>query len=490
VTAVELGLYLLVLAGAVVVTWRRPVVALYLFVVGLALHNAAMAALYAGGVRGAVLTAITAWKEVLLAVALLRVATDSVRTRRLPFRFGVVDWLALAFGALAVVYAVVPQSVLGGSAGHKAVALGLRHDVVPVLAYFLGRSVILARDDLRRLAWTLLGLGAFVAALGLADVYLVSIGWWRTNGVVDYFHRHLGYDYHGTGVRTERDGSVYGLPENFIYNVGGDRPFLRRLVSTFLSPLASAYLFVVALLVAAAVLRRRAAVPLAVVAGAGLLWTFSRSSLVALAVGVAALALVRRRPALLAVAAAVIVVAIGWAHLFPKIGPTGNWTTVDLSYQRAQGANGPTSFNAASTSEPSLHEHWVSLKDGLRTMVDHPQGYGLGNVGQTASRTNTPLKAGESNYTELGVELGVLGSLLWIAWSAGLLVLLVRAGRTDLWAAGLAAAFAAVLALAVQTDVIGDPWVAYCVWGLAGALAWRTRPQERLARADRPAVAS
>ena len=34
----------------------------------------------------------------------------------------------------------------------------------------------------------------------------------------------------------------------------------------------------------------------------------------------------------------------------------------------------------------------------------------------------------------------------------------------------VAIAFAAVLALAIQTDVIGDPWVAYCVWALAGAL--------------------
>ena len=141
-------------------------------------------------------------------------------------------------------------------------------------------------------------------------------------------------------------------------------------------------------------------------------------------------------------------------------------------------------------SEPSLHSHWVSLKDGVRTMADHPEGYGLGNVGQTASRTGTPLKAGESNYTELGVELGVLGSLLWVAWNLAVLVGLVRAGRIDASAAGVAAAFAGVLALAVQTDVIGDPWVAYCVWGLGGALLLRTRPQERLARADSPAVAS
>jgi hypothetical protein len=38
-----------------------------------------------------------------------------------------------------------------------------------------------------------------------------------------------------------------------------------------------------------------------------------------------------------------------------------------------------------------------------------------------------------------------------------------------------------VLALSLQTDVIGDPWVAYCVWALAGAALLRTRPPERLA---------
>ena len=84
----------------------------------------------------------------------------------------------------------------------------------------------------------------------------------------------------------------------------------------------------------------------------------------------------------------------------------------------------------------------------------------------------------------------MLGALLWIAWGLALLVGLVRAGRDDPWAAGLAAAFAAVLALAVQTDVIGDPWVAYCVWGLAGALALGRVRKSVLRRADAPAVAS
>jgi hypothetical protein len=106
----------------------------------------------------------------------------------------------------------------------------------------------------------------------------------------------------------------------------------------------------------------------------------------------------------------------------------------------------------------------------VRTVVHHPQGYGLGNAGQTASRTGTPIKAGESNYTELGAETGLLGALIWTAWGIALLAALVlTARRTRWWAsAGIAAAFGAILVLAIQTDVIGDPWVAYCLWALAG----------------------
>ena len=464
-TALELALYAVLVAVAAVAVWRRPVVALFLFLVGLALHNAVMAALYGAGVRGSTLTAITAWKEIVLAVALGRVLRDAWRARALPFAWGVVDSLALGFAALCVVYALIPQSALGGHAGHRAVALGLRHDVVPVGAYFLGRSLALTRRDWRSLAWTLLSVAAAVAAWGLIDAYAISISWWRHSAAVPYFHKHLGYDYHGTG----------GLPENFIFNVGGDKPFLRRLVSSFLSPLASGYLFVVALLVAAT--RRRLAIALSVVVLAGLLWTFSRSSLVALASALVVLAALRRSVVMLGGAAVVIAVAIAWAHVFPHIGPTGRFTQADLTYQHQHAGKGPSgSFSAVSENEPSLHEHWTSLKDGVRTVVHHPEGYGLGNVGQVASRTDTKLLAGESNYTELGVELGIVGSLLWTAWGLAVVLGLVRAR-----AFRVCAAFAAVLALAVQTDVIGDPWVAYCVWALAGAALLRTRPQERLA---------
>ncbi len=476
-TAFELVVYALLLAVAAVAVWRRPITALYFFVVGLALHNAVMAALYAAGLRGSTLTAIAAWKEILLAVALARVIRDALRDRALPFRPGVADALALAYGALVVVYALIPQSALGGGADRHAVALAAKHDLVPVGAFFLGRSLLIGRDQLRRLAWTLLGTAGFVALLGIVDVYAVPIGWWRTNGVVDYFHKQLGYDYHGTGEHP----AVAGLPENFIYNTGSEQHFLRRLVSTFLSPLAAGYLMVVALLLLP---RRRFAIPLGALAFAGLLFTFSRSSLLALAGGLVVLSLASRDWRLIAFAVAVVVAAVGWVHVFPKIGPTGKWTKADLIYQQRQAhaATGPTSGSALSENEPSLHEHLTELKDGIHTVIHHPQGFGLGNVGQTASRTGTPIKAGESNYTEMGAELGILGSLLWIAWGLAILVGLWRARAVH-----MTAAFAAILALAIQTDVIGDPWVAYVVWALAGALLLKTRPQERLADTAAPA---
>ena len=81
------------------------------------------------------------------------------------------------------------------------------------------------------------------------------------------------------------------------------------------------------------------------------------------------------------------------------------------------------------------------------------------------------VKAGESNYTELGAEMGIAGALVWIAWTLALLVELVRSVRRDdapewrLLRATVTASLAAALALALQTDVIGDPWLAYALWG-------------------------
>jgi hypothetical protein len=120
--------------------------------------------------------------------------------------------------------------------------------------------------------------------------------------------------------------------------------------------------------------------------------------------------------------------------------------------------------SAGGFEDASTSSHLRNLRDGIRTVLRHPLGYGPGNAGSTAARTNVQIKAGESTYTELGVDAGLLGGLLFVAWS---LAVLWRLFRCRAW---LTAAMVAMLALALQTDIIGVPWVVYVLWPLAG---WR-----------------
>jgi hypothetical protein len=468
VAVVALVLYAAALAAGVVAVWRRPVLAVFAFVVGLALHNAVMAVLYGIGVRGAALTVIQAWKEVLLAAALARVAGDALRARALPFSPGPVDAFALAFGALVVLYALLPQGWLGGAADAKTVLYGLRHDGTCVVAYFLGRSLVV--PQLRPLV---LGTAAAIAAAGLIEVYAFPIEWWRDAHVAGYFNEQLGFDFHGPAR----------LPENFVFNTGDENNLLRRLVSTFLSPLGTAYVLVVALCLWA--VRPRTWWPLAAVAYVGLLFTFTRAALLALAGALVVLALARRTwwPAALAV----VTLAVGavWTQVYPSIAAETHWFPADLAYQQQQARiRGVPPGETVSLDEPSIRSHLTALRDGIETVAEHPQGFGLGNAGETALRRGLTPKAGESTYTELGVDTGLLGALAFVAWNLALLWGLVRRG-----AAGTAAALAAVLALGIQTDVLGTPWLAFVVWILAGSrlgasgsvgqMAWQTWARDR-----------
>jgi hypothetical protein len=426
-------------------TLRRPVWALHVLIVGLALHNLVMALLWRAGVRGASLTVVAAWKDVLLLGALALVVAAR---RGLPFKASPSDWLALAFGTLVVLYGVLPQSWLGGGATHKGVLYGARHDLLPVGAYFLGRGLDLTERERSRLCHTVLAVAAAVAAYGLVDVYLVPLSFWRDSS--GWFSDQLGLTYQG----------LSGLPENFVYNAGNGVVF-RRLTSTFLSPLAASYLLVVALFFIP--FRRRWGPPLALLLFAALLWTHTRSALLALVVGLLVLAAVRRRRLPLVLAVAVAVLGFAFVKGYDHFGPRTHFTPAELVIQERianehpNASNDPTSANESSTTE-----HLASLRDGVRTVVHHPWGFGLGNAGVTAARTHVDVRAGESTYTELGVETGLVGALVFVAWS---LVLLRGLLMRRPW---LGAAFAAVLLLGLQTDVIGVPWIAVVVWALAG----------------------
>ncbi len=439
-------------------TARVPRIALLVLVVGLALHNLGMALLWQAGVRNTALDVVAAWKDVLLLVAVALALAVAGSIPRLVWA----DRLALGYGAIVVVYWLLPQSWLDGDATARGELYALRHHLLPLGAYLLGRLITLDRAWWRRIALTLVGVGVGLAVFGLVDVYLVPLRWWRDSGVPDWFHEQLGLAYRCLSY----------LPENWILNTDEEHP-ARRLVSTFLSPLATAYALVVVLLLLVAARPRGWTVAAGAVVYAGLLWTHTRAAFIALPAGLLVLAALRRSWTTALLAAGSVIVTLAFVALFPTIGPTTTYTAAELVCLRENAsAEGETTDDPFSTGESSTSSHLSALRDGIRTVARHPWGYGLGNAGVSAARTGVTPKAGESTYTELGVDTGLLGLAAFAGW---LVALFAAVRRRSPW---LAASLAAVAVLGLQTDVIGIHWLSVVVFALAGA-ALRGAPDEQ-----------
>jgi hypothetical protein len=437
------------------VTQRLPRVALLVLVVGLALHNLVMALLWQAGVRDTALDVVAAWKDVLLLVALVVALAAAGAVPALLWA----DRLALAYGAIVVVYWLLPQSWLGGEATARGELYALRHHLLPLGAYLVGRLISLDRTWWRRVALTLVGVGVGLAVWGLVDVYLVPLQWWRDSGVPDWFSEQLGLAYR----------CLSGLPENWILNTDEESP-VRRLVSTFLSPLATSYALLVVLLLLVCARRRRWTVAAGAVVYAGLLWTDTRAALLVLPIALLVVAALRRWWGPVALAAGSVAVSAAFVALFPSIGPETTYTATELACLRENAAaEGEASDDPFSPGESSTSSHLNALRDGIETVARHPWGYGVGNAGVSAARSGREPKAGESTYTELGVDTGVLGLAAFVGWLVALGLAL--RGRSP-W---LAASVTAVALLGLQTDVIGIHWLSVVVLGLAGA-ALRAAP--------------
>jgi hypothetical protein len=417
--------------------------------VGLVLHNVAMAQLWELGVRGTTLDVVAAWKEAFLLVALLVVAWH---VRRKP-AVTAADVLAASYAIVIALYWLIPQDVLGGEATARGELLALRHHLFPVAAYALGRLVALAWQERVRFGALVVLAAAVVAVVGLLDLAFVSLQAWRDSGVAGWYREQLGLDY---------EGGLSGLPENWVYNTGDEENPIRRLVSTFLSPLAGAYALVVALIYVISRPLRWWWALVAALLYVALLYTHTRAAFAALVFGLVVLAVAQRRlfPAVIGVAS----VAAGALFLvaYPSIGPSTSYTPDELEWLRENARGEPTGRDPFPADDASTESHWQNLRDGVRVVLEHPQGHGLGNAGVVAKRTGVDILAGESTYTELGVDAGIVGVLAFVLWSFAILAGL---WRREAW---LLAVFATVLALAVQTDVIGIHWLAFTVWAAAG----------------------
>jgi hypothetical protein len=310
---------------------------------------------------------------------------------------------------------------------------------------------------------------------------------WRDWGVND-FSAWLGFQYSGPGH----------LPENFFQTLPNGL-YLRRMVSTYLSPLGIAYtgllVFPIAVVFIDRMQKRTAASIVAsaalILLLAGILFSVTRLALFALVGEAALLAIIMRRRWVILMAPLVVAAVVALIAIYPQYGPAVDQNLVP---------GGPQRGGILSTGDPSLQEHLKTLEADLKVAARHPLGEGFGSSGTSANRftanaaANPDYAPGESAILTMFVDTGLLGGLAHLALFLGGLFwagrALLAARRGTLEAALPMAALVGGLALipiTLTSDLWGDLSVLFLFWWAVGYSAMLAARQETVGR---PAVVS
>ena len=449
--ALALALTALVVA-ALVTAWRRPYLALPILVGGMAVHNAAIMLLLAAGIPDLVVKGLQLWKEALLALLVLRLAVGLVRPGlRQTMRAALEAWrsssrvvrlldLGLAlFAAVLLLYTVLPLAAGDTGASLTQRLLELRVlELIPLL-YLFGR--VWPPTSLRHGLGPVIAVAVLVSIVGVLELFFIPTRTWLDLGI-PRFESFLGYHYVGP----------LGLPENFFQ--GTSAGLLRRMVSTYLSPLGIAYTGI--LVIPAAVMasvspggRKRYAWLALILVLVGMSFSLTRLALLCIVVEAIVLVMLRlRRSGVLAAGAIVAATAFGLL-VYPSFGPMVSLDLADVRpplgaqmlglYPGAgsggSGGNGggtpvtvsPDVINALATGDDSsIQAHISAVGAGLRFVGDHPLGVGLGTSVTRYGIANGP---GESALFAIGADIGLLGLILFVALYGGL----VLAGLAVAW---------------------------------------------------------
>jgi O-antigen ligase len=250
-----------------------------------------------------------------------------------------------------------------------------------------------------------------------------------------------------------------------IYGVGG----IPRIGSVFVSALTTGFYLVLGFAVGIERIAR----------GRGRPWV-----MISLLAIFAAILLTQTRSAILA---ALVVVLFA---LRPTPGRSRNWRTQLAIVLAAVGVMAiPTAFatglanrvsSGSSAKNSDTAGHIAGFWEGLNAIAHNPVGQGLGTSAGTGQRFATNGKQvviPENTYLQVGIELGIVPMLLFVALVVILIVKLRSAARRHPDYA-LAAVGAALGGLAVGAWFL-QPWtdfsVAWSVWGIAGAALAVTR---------------
>ncbi len=455
-----LGVYAL----AVWNVWRAPFRALGVLVAGAAIHNLMLMVLLRLGTPGVIVRLVQAWKEgilLLLFALVVRLAWRAARSGRLP-KLLPIDLVMAAFAVIVVIYLLIPPAVFGAQLNLSQRVLGVRVLLQLPLLYLFGRVFFSSRRT--DLIWNLsmiAGAAGVVGLLGFVEVWFIPTRAWLDGGV-NLLSSWLGFTYHGPA----------GLPENF-FQPAGQALYLRRMVSTYVSPLPIAYTGLLVLPVATGLLlvkrssdrATRLRVAFLAFMVIGVLLSVTRLAMLLLVAEFFVLAVIwRRRWLLWATPMAGLLVALVFIG-YVRVGPLVD-AHLDPVHHR------PPGLRIVSTRDSSFNEHGATLAFDIQYVLKHPLGTG---VGTSIHRFGVSQGTGESAYFDVFGETGLLGGLAYTIAYALILFYGLRAFlryRDDPLVATLPLVSLvgglALLPITLTSDVWSDPSLTYLLWWSAG----------------------
>src|SRR5256885_15304194 len=198
-------LLLALLAVALRIAMVSPFRALGILVAGMAVHNFLLMVLLRLGTPDLLVRLLQAWKEAIL-LALLGVALWTGWRRWLAGnrpRLRPIDGLVAAFAVVALIYFVLPGSVLQSQATLTQRVLALRVLLLIAALYLFGRVFPpRGRSDLTFVAMVIVGAAGLVGLFGMVELWLVPTAQWLGWGVHP-LSAWLGFPYHGPSRRPE-----------------------------------------------------------------------------------------------------------------------------------------------------------------------------------------------------------------------------------------------------------------------------------------------
>lgn len=388
-----------------VLMFRRPILLISTLLIGLLFHEWVLRWLTnSSGLPAEVVSGISLWKEAAIAVLVMAAMKSWITGEaRSPLRnsFRLADGFLGLFALLGVVNVMISPNRLAGVAA-------FRDYFEPILIFVLVRTFFHEQADLNRILKWWLGAGALIAAVGIWQAVA-----WAPN---DYRAWGFGEPTPEIGVPTVflRGGSYLRPPST----VTGPNELALHMV--LLS------LFTIASVVSAQGNTRWVLAALALLFGACLLVTASRSGLLAFVVGLGILGLAKlrdrdqsKRP-----------IRRGLRAFIPLI--------VVLLLAVAMALTGVLDFLVSTVKGLSAEYHVQDTIEAVEFLSRNPGGVGMGLVGPRVGTffPTVPAFHAEGSIFQIALDMGV--------WGLAVFLLFLGAAVTASWRSWQAAATAPV----------------------------------------------